>query len=630
MKACLVRLSFSTWLLAALFAVPAVGWSQDSSRPKRVLMLYGHDPNAPGVVAFTNELQAIVRAGSPTRVVFYDELLDLDRFPENAVRDELVDYIVEKYRGFPFDAILTDGTRALKFATERVSVHFPGVPIVYGLAFEPVVDFSALPENVTGRHHTLSFARTFELARALQPDAEKIVLVGGSSANDSLMLAVAVRDVTPLIGGMQLEVWQDWTYASLLKRVRALSPRTITILSSFNRDTLGQHFNSGDLIASITRSASGPMYGIARNWVGDGIVGGVTMDFGEDGKRTGQMLLQVLDRAPRGLPLPPPEVARPAQVVDWRALERWGLSRARLPSGTEVLFRKPTLWQEHRAMVLIAVGVLGIQSLLIVGLLYQRRARRNAEIQSQRNLALAADASRRQTMSALMSSIAHELSQPVSSMIHNAQAARMMISVERATPDAMGEILSDIESEGMLAIQIMDRQKTMLRNHPLEKTPIDLHSVILESLALVDHDMRARQIEATVNLSSNHCIITGDQVLLQQVLVNLLMNAMDAMAGTPPARRRVTISTEVRAADVAVSVRDDGTGLPAPINALFAPFATTKAHGLGVGLTITRAIIDAHGGTIEGSNNPEGGATFTVTLPRGETPTVPPDPWSDG
>jgi hypothetical protein len=80
-------------------------------------MLYRHDPNAPGVVAFTNELHAIVLPNSPTRVVFYNELLDLERFPENARREELVNYIVEKYRGFSFDAILTDGTMALKFAT---------------------------------------------------------------------------------------------------------------------------------------------------------------------------------------------------------------------------------------------------------------------------------------------------------------------------------------------------------------------------------------------------------------------------------------------------------------------------------------------------------------------------------
>src|SRR5207344_1487842 len=159
-------------------------------------------------------------------------------------------------------------------------------------------------------------------------------------------------------------------------------------------------------------------------------------------------------------------------------------------------------------------------------------------------------------MSALTSSIAHELGQPLTSMINNAQAGRMMITANRATPDTVCEILSDIESEGVKATQIIDRHRTMLRGHPLDMKTIDLHVVIHESLALVAHDMRARQVEATVNLSSNPCIINGDQVLLQQVLVNLVMNAMDAMAETPPARRRVTISTAVRAAGVAVSVRD--------------------------------------------------------------------------
>src|SRR4029077_5410652 len=96
---------------------------------------------------------------------------------------------------------------------------------------------------------------------------------------------------------------------------------------------------------------------------------------------------------------------------------------------------------------------------------------------------------------------------------------------------------------------------------------------------------------------------------------------MDAMAETPPAHRRVTISTKVRAADVEVSVRDTGTGLPAQIKGtLFTPFVTTKAHGLGIGLVIARTIVDAHGGTIDAHNNPEGGATFTVTLRRGGMP----------
>ena len=301
-------------------------------------------------------------------------------------------------------------------------------------------------------------------------------------------------------------------------------------------------------------------------------------------RSTADVAIRLLNGAPpRSITIPPQGAGLP--TFDWRELQRWGIPESRLPPGSIVRYRAPSLWQEYRGTVLSAVGVLVVQSLLIVGLLYQRRARRRAEIESRRNLALAADANRRQTMSALTSSIAHELGQPLTAMINNAQAGRMMITANRATPETMCEILSDIESEGVQATQIIDRHRTMLRGHQLDTKPIDLHDVIHESLALVAHDMRTRQVEATVNLSSSPCIITGDQVLLQQVLVNLVMNAMDAMAETPPARRHVTISTEVRAADVEVSVRDNGTGLPAQINGtLFTPFVTTKAHGLGIGL----------------------------------------------
>jgi signal transduction histidine kinase len=183
----------------------------------------------------------------------------------------------------------------------------------------------------------------------------------------------------------------------------------------------------------------------------------------------------------------------------------------------------------------------------------------------------------------------------------------------------MREILSDIQHQGVQAAQIIERHRNMLRHRQLDKKPLDLQAVISESLALVGHDMRARQIEAIVH-PSEPCVVDGDPVLLQQVLVNLFVNAMDAMGETALARRRVTISTDVRAAHVAISVRDAGTGLPEQVNGtLFTQFVTTKANGLGIGLAIARTIVDAHGGTIEARNNPEGGSTFTVTLRRVET-----------
>ena len=136
----------------------------------------------------------------------------------------------------------------------------------------------------------------------------------------------------------------------------------------------------------------------------------------------------------------------------------------------------------------------------------------------------------------------------------------MMVAANRATSETIGEILSDIQTQGVRATQIIDRHRTMLRSRQLDKKPIDIHAVIHESLALVAHDMSARQIEATVGLPSSPCVINGDQVLLQQVFVNLVVNAMDAMAEMPPARRHVTIRSDVRADDVDVSVRDTGHG----------------------------------------------------------------------
>jgi C4-dicarboxylate-specific signal transduction histidine kinase len=338
-----------------------------------------------------------------------------------------------------------------------------------------------------------------------------------------------------------------------------------------------------------------------------------------------EVVRTAVDTAARLLNGAPPKsidvpLLRPGQpIFDWRELQRWGIAESRLPAGSVVRYRSPTLWQEHKGTVIGAIGALALQSLLIVGLLYQRRARRHAESDSRRHLALAADASRRQTMSALTTSIAHELGQPLSSMIHNAEALQAMIDAERATSETMKEILTDIRTQSVQAAQIIERHRAMLRSHQLQRKSLDLHAVIHESLALVAHDLRTREIETTVDLSSSPCVISGDPVLLQQVLVNLMMNAIDAMAETPKAWRRLTVATAVRAADVELSVRDSGMGLPPQVDGtLFTPFVTTKPHGLGIGLTISQTIVDAHGGTIDGHNNPERGATFTVTLRRSD------------
>ena len=420
-------------------------------------------------------------------------------------------------------------------------------------------------------------------------------------------------------------VWSDdLSFADILRRAASLPPDSAIFYLTFGTDSQGSAYADERVIADLRARASAPMFSRHDVFLGSGIVGGTMLSINDLSRRTADVAIRLLNGAPpSSVRLPPQRAGTP--TYDWRELRRWGVPETRLPAGSVVRYRGPSLWYEYRSTVLSALGVLVVQSLLIVGLLYQRRARQQAEFESRRNLALAADANRRQTMSALTSSIGHELGQPLTAIMHNAESLQLLVSADPVLSETINEILSDIHTGVVHAKQVIDRHRTMLRSRQLDMKPIEVHGVIRESLALVAHDMHMRQIEAAVSLSSTPCLISGDPVLLQQVLVNLLMNAIDAVAEMPSARRHVRIGTDVRATDVEISVSDRGIGLPVHINGkLFAPFVTTKAHGIGIGLTIVQNIVGAHGGTIEAHNNAEGGATFAFTLRRAEVPATPP------
>jgi signal transduction histidine kinase len=187
-------------------------------------------------------------------------------------------------------------------------------------------------------------------------------------------------------------------------------------------------------------------------------------------------------------------------LFDWRELQRWGIAESRLPAGSEVRFRGPSLWSEYRIRGPGCRRRDCDSGILIVGLLFERRARLRAEIESRKNLTLAADTSRRVTMSALTGSIAHELSQPLSAMIYNAEALQLMINAGRATPENITEILADIHADGVLAGEIIERHRAMLRSRRIEKKQVDLQEVVSDTLALVAYDIRERQIEVSVDL----------------------------------------------------------------------------------------------------------------------------------
>jgi signal transduction histidine kinase len=537
----------------------------------------------------------------------------------NPPEREIVDFLVSAFAGRSKpDLIVTIGGPAAAFARRHRQQLFSETPLLYAAVDQRFLQDSPSSDRETAVAVVNDHGRLVDDILQLLPGTTQVFMVVGSGQYGEFWRRELGREFERFRNRLTF-IWSDGlSFAEIVRRAATLPPHSAIVYFTFSMDAYEQAYSDEQVIAELRAAANAPLFGSQSAQLGHGIVGGTLLPNDDLGRRAADVAFRILDgESPGQITVPLQRVGPP--LFDWRELQRWRIGESRLPPGSVVRFRGPSLWRDYQQEVLVALGVLIVQSFLIVSLLYQRRARQRAEVESRRNLTLAADANRRATVSALTGSIAHELSQPLNSILHNAQAGEMLIATNRATPDMLQEILSDIRLADGRASEIIERHRMMLRNRELEKKPVDIHAVVRDSVSFVGHDMKARHIHLELDLPRDPCMIAGDPVLLQQVLVNLLVNAMDAMVDTPPERRRLRVQDSIGANRVEVAIRDAGAGLPEQLDGrIFEPFVTTKSSGTGIGLTIAHTIVEAHRGTIDARNNPDGGATFTVTLPCSE------------
>ena len=219
----------------------------------------------------------------------------------------------------------------------------------------------------------------------------------------------------------------------------------------------------------------------------------------------------------------------------------------------------------------------------------------------------------------LSGGIAHELNQPLTAILSNAQAAQHLVGNKSADPEILVEILRDIIAADQRAGEVIRRLRTLFKRGETQFQPLDVNELVHEVLGIVHGDLVTRSVEIVPELAATLTRIHGDRVELEQVMLNLVINACDAMAGIAPEQRRLTVRTrkvDVEDGAVQISFSDCGPGFtPDQYAKLFEPFYTTKPRGLGLGLSISRAIIRAHHGRLWGSSTPGKGASFHIVLP---------------
>ena len=360
--------------------------------------------------------------------------------------------------------------------------------------------------------------------------------------------------------------------------------------------------------------SAAPIYGLFETYVGTGVAAG-SMEFYEDrGRLVGQLVREVV--AGRS-PTPAVSSVPSRCVADARALQRWSLDERHLPSGCDVRFVDRPLWRQYLWQMALALAILIGQSLLIVALFAQRRRRRLAEAESQARLSAMAHMNRSVAMGGLAASIAHELNQPLGAIYNNAGAAQILIKADPPNMNEVAEILNDIKLDDKRASEVLERIRNMLRKTAANVEELDLNEAIVETMKLLAAEASAKGVSLSTEFEPGLPNVRADRVQVQQVILNLALNAMEAMHDQPAEKRQVVIrSRRINDKQAEVSVTDSGAGIDAAmLPRIFDAFVTSKPSGMGLGLSISRTIVEALGGQLSAANLPEGGASFRFTLP---------------
>ena len=422
--------------------------------------------------------------------------------------------MVAKYRDRPMTAILAAGESALDFVLRHRADFAPDAPVVFGLVGRDVAQGLQLPPDVRGVVSRFDPRGTVDLARRLQPEAKRIVVVTGSSAFDRSWQARARAELS-YSDGIEVAFVSDLSVAGFADMAAGLDTDTILLILTVYEDAEGHTSIPRDAAAIIAEASAAPAYGVYSSFVGAGVVGGNVESFEAIGETMAQLAIDSAagERGPTFVD------TVPEPVVDWRQVRRFGIDPALLPAGTRRLFYEPTAWERYRTQILLGAAVILLQSATITALLVQERRRQRIAGELATERFELAHLSRTAQLGALSGALAHELNQPLTSILANAQAGSQLLAAEPPNVAELAAILADIADDDRRAAGIIMQLRRLMVKGDTALEPVDLNQVVTATVTLMRSEMVARQTQVEIHRSRAELVVLGNFAQLQQVAV---------------------------------------------------------------------------------------------------------------
>lgn len=605
-------------LVVALVAAFATASHSADGLPRAVLYLDESDSvmTNPGYSEIAGTFRTTLRDKASSPITIYAEQLGLTRFRGPQYEAILRNYLHDKYVERPIGLIMAVGSSSLRFALQFRSGPWSDVPIVFAAVDTDTADrILASATNVTG--HTLRFSleNAIETARALVPELKQIALVGDRLDDQPFRRHF---NVDALFAGEHLKLI-DLTglpMGDIRARVATLPPDAAIVYTAITRDGAGVGYVPYEALAAFADAANRPIVIDIDNRLGRGGTGGPVVQPGLIGKEAAELALRIFNGADASK-IAVADAQAVKQIYDWRELQRWGVPEARLPAGSEVRFRAPTMWEQYYWRIIAIMAAFVLQTALVVALLYEDRRRRFAEANGQVLLSELAHLNRAATAGELTASIAHEIRQPLAAIVASGGAGVNWLKQKTPDLDEVRTLLQDIVKQGHRADDVIKNIRAMFRKETTPRLPLDVNESIRQVLRLTARKIELSGTVCDVVLADPPPVVLADPVQLQQVLLNLIGNAVEAMGASAPDARVLRVRTEVDQDDCIITIEDTGPGIdPNQIDQVFKPFFTTKSGGMGLGLSICKTITEAHGGQLSVEPGAQRGALFRIVLPR--------------
>ena len=603
--------ALAVFLTASLFC-PA-GFAAES---KRVMLLHSFGRDFKPWSEYAKAIRMELDRQSPWPLDITENSLVTARFSDEDPEGPFVDYLRALFAKRRLDLIVSIGAPAANFVQRHRQRLFAGTPMVLMAVDERRVQYSNLTANDTAVAVRINYLSVFENILQVLPDTKDVVVVVGTSPIEKFWKEAIAKEVEPLANRIKLSWTDELSFESLLKQASTLPPHTAIFWELMIVDAVGV-VHEGDVpLTRLHAVANAPIFSYDESFFGSAIVGGPLLLVADSSRQTAAIAVRILGgEKPGEIKTPPVQFAGP--VFDWREMRRWGISESRLPAGSEIRFRPATAWEQYRWQVLIIAAVILTQTLLIMGLLYEHQRRRRAEVQSMQRMTELAHLNRVATAGELSASIAHEVKQPLAAVVAQSSAALRWLA--HATPDLdeARAALKKITFAGNRASEIVDNLRSMFRKESGARRPLDINGLITNVIGLTSHEAQKHDILVhTTFLDAPKPQTLGDQAQLEQVFLNLVMNAIEAMNSSKSDHRVLELKTSVNEGhEVLVTVADSGPGVDAEnLEKIFDAFFTTKADGMGMGLSICRSIIESHGGRLWALPG-DPGLIFCVSLP---------------